>query len=677
MNINFLGVELSLSVIADRESRVVLALQSSDSEPLSLDGVTFTAVVEVDGMQQSMAIAAIDGLSGQVSLVIPPLVEGRHRFELLVTSDSGESSTLAHGWIGAFSMIHKENIAACHDRTLRVIVPEREGDLLLVGWQASSTAMIAAAQAQVWAEKAETAAEGVGDIMQRAETAVETAEEAVEKLDVVDAKLALFDDKIASAVIPNPATNTWWIGGKDTFVRVTGENGKSSQISNVGTWLLWDDEQGVYVDTGEKALPDDGHSPYIGPNGTWVTHDPLEGWIDTLVQAQGVDGLNGVSMRRVIIDSLDDLPDEQQLGVYYYILNEQDAFDVYAWLETPDGVGSWVMIGEANDIATAELYGLTKLGTDSIIEQGASVGNDESGALAVPLASIATAGAVVISCPDLLEEGAAIGWDSAGKTRVISATMEHHGSVRLSMSATAQDGCIGLMSNGMIGTRRATLYQPGTILLGSSIQQVNSQPYIVGVGATSGGQICNNLLSQGALQHQRMGGWTGLSMDWLDESAASHPARYTEDDYYMGLATTAQFSQSQAEGLTLLSASSSLLAGVYIATSITDTRPEAVMSASGMSAHLSSNYYSKAETYTRDEITAADNAVRTWVSSTYVSQTSLQALGYATKQELAEGLATKINTSPTVTEIVALSKADFDALESRDATTLYICPPSQ
>ncbi len=676
MNINFLGVELSLAVIADRESRVVLALESAE-EALLLDGVTFSAVVVAHEVESDMPIAAIDGLAGRVSLVIPPLPEGRHRFEVVATNDAGESSTLVHGWIGAFSMIYQQDVANCHDRTLRVIVPEREGDLLLVGWQASSAAMIAAEQAKAWAGDAQESAESVGDIIERAETAVETAEEAVDKLDVVDAKIALFDDKIASAVIPNPHTNTWWIAGKDTFVPVTGEDGKSPQISNVGTWMLWDEELYSYVDSGEKAVPDDGKSPYISPLGTWVTFDPLEGWIDTGVQAQGVNGLNGVSMRRVMIESVDELPEGEELGVYYYILNAQDAFDVYAWLETPDGAGSWVMIGEANDIATAEVHGIVKLGTDALIEQGAAVGNDESGGLSVPLASIDTAGAVVISFNDVIESGATIGFDEAGKLRVRTATMQDYGSVLLSMSATAQDGCIGLMANGMIGTRRATLYQPGTIKLGSSIGQVNPQPYIIGVGATSDGQIANNILRKGAIQHQRMGGWTAHGMDWLDESAASNPAYYTAEDYYLGLAHTAQFSQSEGEGLELLSASSSMIAGVYIATSISDTRPEAVMSASGMSAHLSENYYTKTQVYTKSETLDADNVVKNWVSSNYVSKTSLEALGYATKQELAQGLATKMNTTPTVTRIEALSKAEFDALPARDATTLYICPPTQ
>ncbi len=672
MNMNFLGVEVSLTVFAERETRVVLDFQSGD-EVLNLDGVTFSAAVEVVGHQVTIPITAIDGLMGKVAVLFPALPSGRYRFEMRAEGQDGEAVTLLFGWLGALDgVLDVADDEGSTDPTLQVQVPARSGEHLLVNWTASTQAAIYAQQAAESAAEAAASAEGIGELIERAQTAVETAEQAVEKLDVVDAKLAMFDDKIASAVIPSPVTNTWWIGGKDTFVPVTGENGKSPQISNVGTWMLWDDEAGTYIDSEQKAVPDDGHSPYISPLGTWMTHDVLNGWIDTGVQAQGVDGLNGVSMRRVIIESVDDLPEGEERGIYYYILNAQDAFDVYAWLETADGSGSWVMIGEANDIATSEVHGLVKLGTDSVIEQGASIGNDDSGALAVPRASVDTEGVVMISFPDVLDEGAAIGFDESGKVRVISATMNDYGSVRLSMSATAQDGCIGLMADGRLGTRRATLYDAGTVKLGSSIQQVNSQPYIIGVGATSDGQIANNILGQGAIQHQRIAAWNSFSMQWLSDSAASNPSRYTADDYYLGLAHTAQFSQNKDEGLSLLSASSSLLAGVYVVTDITDTRPEAVMSASGLSVHLSQTYYTKAQVYTKGETTTADNVVRSWVSSTFVTKESLEAMGYVKGEQLNNDLSGKMDKSGSITRAEALTLEELNELDSRDATTLYI-----
>ncbi len=617
---DFTGTRFDLSVPEGLPEIYVLAFSLENGAEFDLSGVSFKAVAVCEGASTELTVEA-GAQVGSLLLSIPALDASIYEYEIHAVSESLEVKRLIYGRITAISTLQAdelmESLESSSLRTLSVQVPLAVGAPLLVMWRGSSVAGNYAKEAQFWAGKAQESAESVGDIIERAETAVETAEEAVSKLDVVDAKIALFDDKIASMVIPNPATNTWWIAGKDTFVPVTGDNGKSPQISDVGTWMLWDDEQNIYVDTGEKAVPDDGRSPYISPLGTWVTWDAAQGWIDTGVQAQGVDGLNGVSMRRVMIESVDGLPEGEELGVYYYILNAQDAFDVYAWLETPDGVGSWVMIGEANDIATAEVHGLVKLGTDALIEQGAAVGNDESGGLSVPLASIDTAGAVVISFNDVIESGATIGFDEAGKIRVTMATMQDYGSVRLSMSATAQDGCIGLMDNGMIGTRRATLYQPGTIKLGSSIGQVNPQPYIIGVGATSDGQIANNILRKGAIQHQRMGGWTAHGMDWLDESAASNPAYYTAEDYYLGLAHTAQFSQSEGEGLELLSASSSMIAGVYIATLIDDARPAAVMSASGLSAHLSENYYTKAEVYTKAE---ADASMQTWTRATFYTK---------------------------------------------------------
>ncbi len=673
---DFTGTRFDLSVPEGLPEIYELAFSLENGAAFDLSGVSFKAVALCEGASTELTVEA-GAQVGSLLLSIPALDAAIYEYELHSVSESLEVKRLIYGRITAISTLQAdelmESLESSSLRTLAVQVPLAVGAPLQVMWRGSSVAGSYAKEAQLWAMRSQESAESVGDIIERAETAVSTAEEAVEKLDVVDAKLAMFDDKIASAVVPNPATNTWWIAGRDTFVRVTGENGRSPQISNVGTWLLWDDAQSIYVDTGEKAVPDNGHSPYISPLGTWVTYDPLSGWVDSGISAQGVDGLDGVSMRRVIIDSLDELPDGQQLGVYYYLLNEQDAFDVYAWLETADGAGSWVMIGEANDIATAEVHGLVKLGTDSIIEQGAAVGNDEAGGLSVSLASVDTSGAVVLSFGDVVDSGAAIGFDEDGKIRVISATMERHGSVRLSMSATAEDGCIGLMANGLIGTRRATLYQPGTVKLGSSIGQVNPQPYIIGVGATSDGQIANNILREGAIQHQRMGGWTGFDMEWLDESAGDHPDYYTEEDYYLGLVTSAQFSQSAAEGLTLLSASSSLLAGVYIATSISDARPEAVLSASGLSAHLTSTYYSKSEVYTKAE---ADTSAQTWARATFYTKNEAASKVYVdstfvTPADVEEKLSGYVEQRAGWKGCEPILDEDYNNLESEEDGIAY------
>ena len=72
-----------------------------------------------------------------------------------------------------------------------------------------------------------------------------------------------------------------------------GTDGHSPYISEHGTWMVWDDDQGKYVDSGDSAKGDDGHSPKI-ENGTWWVWDADQGkYIDTGIKAKGEDGLNG------------------------------------------------------------------------------------------------------------------------------------------------------------------------------------------------------------------------------------------------------------------------------------------------------------------------------------------------------------------------------------------------
>lgn len=74
---------------------------------------------------------------------------------------------------------------------------------------------------------------------------------------------------------------------------VDGTDGHSPYISEHGTWMVWDDDQGKYVDSGDSAKGDDGHSPKI-ENGTWWVWDADQGkYIDTGIKAKGEDGLNG------------------------------------------------------------------------------------------------------------------------------------------------------------------------------------------------------------------------------------------------------------------------------------------------------------------------------------------------------------------------------------------------
>lgn len=76
-----------------------------------------------------------------------------------------------------------------------------------------------------------------------------------------------------------------------------GADGHSPYISEHGTWMVWDGEQGKYVDSGDPAKGDDGHSPIIR-NGTWWVWDTEQGkYVDTGIKARGEDGKPGTDGR--------------------------------------------------------------------------------------------------------------------------------------------------------------------------------------------------------------------------------------------------------------------------------------------------------------------------------------------------------------------------------------------
>lgn len=78
-----------------------------------------------------------------------------------------------------------------------------------------------------------------------------------------------------------------------------GANGKDAQppyVGENGNWWVWDMSQNRYVDSGDPAQGDDGHSPYINATtGTWWVWEN-GAWTDTSIKAKGEDGDDGDSI---------------------------------------------------------------------------------------------------------------------------------------------------------------------------------------------------------------------------------------------------------------------------------------------------------------------------------------------------------------------------------------------
>ena len=346
---------------------------------------------------------------------------------------------------------------------------------------------------------------------------------------------------------------------------------------------------------------------------------------------------------------------------------DREGYLVYAWLE--DSVGAnWYKVGEANDLATAEIYGLTKLATNSPVVNGAPVGNDEHGALHVPRADFSTPGAVRPAIDEPVTVGGAVGLNGDGRMMAQPANAARYGVMRHSNPNQAGAGCIGLMSDGATGARWATLEEPGVSKLGSEFGQLNRIPYQQGVGATTDHQLANNLLFSGALQHQKKAYWSAKGMNWLNSLPESE--YYNSHDFYTGLCTSSQFAQSESVGLQLVAATGELLAGCYIARSVDgDKRVAAVPNASTTYNYLTEHYYRKEEVYTQTQ-------TREYVAETlkpYATQSWVEGKGYDTVAGVDKKLEGYIQIQPDVLlKFRLLTRQEYIDLPRRDKTTLYI-----
>lgn len=689
MNLDFLGAEQNFTVLAGSQPTYRLDFMDDSGNALVLDNVTFDGLLTApDGTERALDIS--QGESGNTLMVVFPTVEtGMYLYELRATSEGGDRLRLAYGRLGVMGT--NLELARVEDdtevRRLAVRVPGNAAAHCMLEWRAVTDAQRAAQDAADSAREAQEALDEMEQVRKEAEDAVKQARDALGKLNALDAKLAEVEGHITSAIVPNPETNTWWICGSNTGYQVTGDPGKSPRLSAVGTWMIWNVETQEWDDTEVSAAGKDGHSPYVNAAGHWCTWNVLTGeYEDTGLAAAGKDGVDGARVRRIIVPDKDHIPRSGETcngGFYYYCPwyddEENRHFDVYAWLESDDGSGSWVCVGEANDIATAEIYGLVRLGTDTTVQDGAPVGNDASGQMSVPRADFTTPGTVRPATADVLADGGAVGFDAEGRMVAQAAAYGRYGAMKPSTSSVPGTWCIGINNDGTAGVNWAGLNSAGVVKLGSQFGQSNPIPYQQGVGATEDHKLANNLVYGGALQHMSPSAWGSRHMDWLDSQMRETP-QWFGDAYYLGLATSGQFAQSKERGLELESATADLMAGVYLASSLgnpidgtaADARGNAVPTAAQTADYLSRFYYNKSEVFTKEE-------TRKHVAEElkpYATQSWVEGKGYDTATSVNGKLAGYIPKSPRVERIEVLTREEYNKLTARDAKTLYIMAAS-
>lgn len=642
--LDFTGTRFDFTVCSGlRETVAIRFFRAGTTEGVDLSGAAFMgrATERMTGTVVDLPVEH-GSEKGALYLTVPELRADEFEYELYATDSAGEVQRMLYGTMTAISSEHAASLAdsakQTAQRTLLARLPDEVISPLELRWSGSSVTQKAAQDAENSAGEAAGILKEMEQVRKDAEDAVKQAQDALGKLNALDAKLAEVEGHITSAIVPNPETNTWWICGSNTGYQVTGDPGKSPRLSAVGTWMIWNVETQEWDDTEISAAGEDGHSPYVNAAGNWCEWSVLTGeYRDTGLPAAGKDGIDGARVRRIIVPGKDHIPQSGETcngGFYYYCPWYDEAndrhFDVYAWLESDDGSGSWVCVGEANDIATAEIYGLVRLGTDTTVQDGAPVGNDAAGQLSVPHADFTTPGTVRLATADVLAEGGAVGFDAEGRMVAQPAAYGRYGTMKPSANTVPGTWCIGINSDGTAGVNWAGLNSAGVVKLGSKFGQSNPIPYQQGVGATEDHKLANNLVFGGALQHMSPSAWGSRHMDWLDSQMSKTP-EWFGDAYYLGLATSGQFTQSQTGGLELKSAAANVLAGVFLASSMTDGRGNAVPGAAMVLEHLDECYYKKEFLFTKEEVNSVlrQYVTKVYADSTFAGKTELDDLSEA------------------------------------------------
>lgn len=632
------GVEWSESFYAGREKRRVFRYVNKETgEQVKGVGSFIGRLLEAGSGCEVGGLRCGWLENGDIEVVFPAMEAGRYRIVIEHVGQNGEVSRFLHGYAGylAPEYVFKE-------------VSEREETVVTVCCGDGVHEVYALAGSAV-----DYSAEEALDAAKRAEDA---KKEAREQLDACIAFMASFNEALRATV--QVVNDYLWIGGVNTGHYVKGLDGATPEYRSDGYWYINNTRVG-------KARGDDGITPHITSDGYWAI-----GSMKTTVRAAGRDGVDGASIRRVLIPSVADLPEQKELGVFYYIKIAEKLYDVYAWLD-PDG---WVNIKEDSSFATAEDYGIMKYGTDIPVLDGAPLGRSKTGHAYTGYATYYEPGVGKLSSALVVarEESAPVALNEDGQFCVYKATIAFAGSVALSYFGKEAlndllGGPIGRNENGNIYTAPATEGKWGAVKGGKRYTVTVPEPYVRKTGETPEREMANYALFGGALQTRKAAAWRG-TMSWLDEQMQLHSEYFAGEGDYDGLLHSGQFTQSWGNGLELLPATTKLLAGVYLAESMSDTRSAAVVQPAILVNYLSEHYYGKSQVYTKQEtLTELQTRLNSYVSLSW-AQDNLMS-----RTEIMDELRKKIGCpSGKIANFDAIPASERGDMSSVDAKTFTI-----
>ena len=632
---NILAAQVNTSVMEGTESTFSVDVKDYLGESVDISLITLRCSLS-NGTACEISWNAELGVH---ELTIPALAEGRYEYEIAELLDTGETVALVTGVIGVFNRDswHEPVLSTTSpNRTLRIVKADEKGQIEAT-WLATSAAAGYAYEAK---KNADVLKDAMPLILQAAEF------------------MKSFDEALRQAI--KVVNNYLWIGGVNTGHYLRGEDGETPRYGADGYWYIGESRVG-------KARGDDGITPHITSDGYWAI-----GSMKTTARVAGRDGVDGASIRRVLIPSVADLPEQKELGVFYYIKIAEKLYDVYAWLD-PDG---WVNIKEDSSFATAEDYGIMKYGTDIPVLDGAPLGRSETGHAYTRYATYYEPGVGKLSSALVVarEESAPVALNEDGQFCVYKATIAFAGSVALSYFGKEAlndllGGPIGRNENGNIYAAPATEGKWGAVKGGKRYTVTVPEPYVRKTGETPEREMANYALFGGALQTRKAAAWRG-TMSWLDEQMQLHSEYFAGEGDYDGLLHSEQFTQSWGNGLELLPATTKLLAGVYLAESMSDTRSAAVVQPAILVNYLSEHYYGKSQVYTKQEtLTELQTRLNSYVSLSWAQDNLM------TRTEIMDELRKKIGCPSgkiaNFDAIPASERGDMSAVDAKTFTIVY------
>lgn len=721
------GKELNLSVVAGAGSVVRLRPLDADEIRVETAGKSFYAELRtVGGDKKAGSVGVTYSKERDVVLTLPEMGVGQYMLVVEMSASSGARERFVSGWVTYMepSALVKPKVDSSPDRLIGVVM---DGERRRAVWYHTTAAEVYAERAEEAAKEAERMQgeieavldEAVEEATERAEAAADRAETAANNAEK-EADEAKKHSTLAEELkndLRNRLLNMikvidgyLWIDDVPTEHYLKGKDGLQVYISSDGHWYLSD---GTYL--GWPATGADGITPHITADGYWAFGDEV-----TNYKAVGKDGLDGTAVRRILVDSYSDIPQEGETcngGYYYYTkkaesisttgsvvvkllewksstegltglfingvevvnavgvhdfgfieqsINEgdygctaqisddyerltltrksgvsrlevrvepeyytvliEDGYAVYAWIERQDGAGQWMWVGLANDIATAEVLGLVKLGTDTPVTSGAPVGTNMKGQMHVGLSTLTDNGTGKISVSGTLDDDSGgIGRNANGQYVARKADNNNFGAVKYSRTdELARLIAVGRVPNGTkidgedrggrMGITRADANTYGGCKVSASYtdkDDFSKIAFVMPIGMrndTEFGDVDETVRNANSdawylgangclVVRLKQGG----AIQWVSSGQDERHGRVYSTGGYLQLRTTGSFTQSENNGLTLNHASANLLGGVFRQETLASGT--AVPTGSAVLNYLNSYYYTKGNLYTKDELT--------------------------------------------------------------------------